>query len=94
MLWLWCRLAAIALTKTLVWELPYAAGVALKRQRKKKGKFLVYLHGRPFEEHFHQEITIRIKMLTFNITGILPFFDMQKIIHKKANNDVRKQMGS
>jgi len=31
---LWCRLAAIALTLPLAWELPYAVGVALKRQKK------------------------------------------------------------
>ena len=33
---LWCRLAAVALIQPLAWELPYAAGVALKRQRQKK----------------------------------------------------------
>ena len=33
---LWCRLAAIALIQRLAWELPYAAGVALKRPKKKK----------------------------------------------------------
>ena len=36
MLWLWCRLAAIALTELLAWELPYASGVALKGKIKKK----------------------------------------------------------
>ena len=39
LLWLWCRLAAAALIQPLVWELPYAAGVALKR--KKKGVLVV-----------------------------------------------------
>ena len=38
MLWLRCRLAAVALIWFLVWELPYAAAVALKRQKKKKKK--------------------------------------------------------
>ena len=38
LLWLWCRLAAIALIRPLAWELPYAAGVALKRQKKKERK--------------------------------------------------------
>ena len=33
-LWLWCRLAAAAPIPPLAWELPDAAGVALK----KKGK--------------------------------------------------------
>uniref|UniRef100_A0A8D0TGI4 Myosin-7 n=1 Tax=Sus scrofa TaxID=9823 RepID=A0A8D0TGI4_PIG len=38
LLWLWCRLAAIALIGPLIWELPYAAGVALKRQKDQKKK--------------------------------------------------------
>ena len=37
LLWLWYRLAAAALIRTpLAWELPYAVGAALKRQKKKK----------------------------------------------------------
>ena len=39
LLWLWCRLAAAALIRPLPWELPYAAGAALKSAHppKKKG---------------------------------------------------------
>ena len=33
LLWLWCRLAATAPIRPLAWEPPYAAGVALKRQK-------------------------------------------------------------
>ena len=36
LLWLWCRLAAAALILPLAWELPYAAGAALKRKKKKR----------------------------------------------------------
>jgi len=36
LLWLWHRLAATALIRPLVWELPYAASVALKKSKKKK----------------------------------------------------------
>ena len=32
-LWLWRRLAAAALIQPLAWVLPYASGVALKRQK-------------------------------------------------------------
>ena len=32
LLWLWRRLAALALIGPLAWESPYAAGTALKRQ--------------------------------------------------------------
>ena len=35
LLWLWCRLAAVAWLGPLAWEPPYAAGVALKRMKKK-----------------------------------------------------------
>ena len=33
LLWLWRRLAAIALIRPLAWELPYAASAALKKQK-------------------------------------------------------------
>ena len=36
LLWLWCRLAGIALIGPLAWEPPYAVGVALKKSKKKK----------------------------------------------------------
>jgi len=36
LLWLWHRLAAPAPIGPLAWEPPYAAGAALKRQKKKK----------------------------------------------------------
>ena len=32
LLWLWCRLAAVALFRPLAWELPFAVGAALQRQ--------------------------------------------------------------
>ena len=35
MLWLWCKLAATALIRLLVWELPHAMSAALKRKKKK-----------------------------------------------------------
>ena len=35
-LWLWCRLAAVAPIRALAWQLPCAAGAALKKQRRKK----------------------------------------------------------
>ena len=36
LLWLRCKLEATALFRPLAWEPPYAEGVALKRQKKKK----------------------------------------------------------
>ena len=38
LLWLWHRPAATALIGPLAWEPPYATGVALRRQKKKKNK--------------------------------------------------------
>ena len=36
LLWLWCRLAAVASIISLAWEAPYAASAALKRETKEK----------------------------------------------------------
>ena len=36
LLWLWYRLAAVALIGLLAWEPPYAVGAALKKTKKKK----------------------------------------------------------
>ena len=36
LLWLWCRLAAVALIQSLAWELLYAVGMALKTKQPTK----------------------------------------------------------
>ena len=46
LLWLFCRPAAVALMRTLAWEPPIAAGVALKRKRKKKN----YMHCQTWQK--------------------------------------------
>ena len=38
LLWLWCRLATVALIRSLAWELPYAMGVALKKRNNNNNK--------------------------------------------------------
>ena len=38
LLWLWCRSEATAPIRSLAWELPYAAGVALKKERERERK--------------------------------------------------------
>ena len=44
LLWLWCRLTAVAPIRPLAWEPPYAVSAALKKkkrkQKKKKEQFL------------------------------------------------------
>ena len=37
LLWLWCRLAAIAPMRPLAWELSCVAGVALKKKEEEEG---------------------------------------------------------
>ena len=39
LLWLWCRLAAVAWICPLAWELPYATGTALNKFEKKRNQF-------------------------------------------------------
>ena len=38
---LWCRLAAAAPIRPLAWELPYAAGAALKKREKGRKKSFI-----------------------------------------------------
>ena len=45
LLWLWRRPEATALIRPLAWELPYAAGAALKRKKKKKKKTVAKIPG-------------------------------------------------
>ena len=45
--WLWWRLAAAAPIRPLAWELPYAAGVAKKREKKKTKKQYSFLGRDP-----------------------------------------------
>ena len=35
-LWLWCKLATVALIQPLAWELPYTMGEALKKKKEKE----------------------------------------------------------
>ena len=41
LLWLWCRPAGTAPIQPLAWELPYAAGVALKSKKRKKREYKI-----------------------------------------------------
>ena len=36
LLWLWCRLATVALIQPLAWKLQYAMGMAIKKKKKKR----------------------------------------------------------
>ena len=54
---LWCRLAAIARIRPLVWELPNAEGLALKRKKK---KIPVCLHSQSHWPQSHRTCTILV----------------------------------
>ena len=43
LLWLWYRLAAVALIHPLAWGLPYVTGAALKSKKKKKVLYQLYI---------------------------------------------------
>ena len=42
LLWLWCRLAAVALIRPLAWEPPHAEGVGLEKKKKKEKLFSLF----------------------------------------------------
>ena len=41
LLWLWCRPVAVALTRPLAWEPPYAVCAAVKRERRNQRKSMI-----------------------------------------------------
>ena len=51
LLWLWCRLAAVAPIRPVAWELPDATGAALKKAKKKK--IMVFIHGHPMQRDLY-----------------------------------------
>ena len=53
LLWLWCRPVAVAPITHLVWELPYAKGVALKRQKGEKKNQKTIYNKHSFKERIH-----------------------------------------
>ena len=65
-LWLWCRPAAAAQIRPLAWELPYAAGVALKKQERKKLSTSLLLHPNSVR-------VIRSQVTVFTQTAVCPF---------------------
>ena len=81
-MWLWCRLAVAASVQLLAWELPYAAGVALKskklKQRNKKQK---------------KNILLRIEMkvkdtVIFFIVVVVLFWPLHSIWSSQARNPI------
>ena len=65
LLWLWHRLAATAAIGPLAWEPPYAAGMALEKDKKTKKKFFflltlmsnILISGMLFSSYFFAKFT-------------------------------------
>ena len=65
LLWLWHRPAAVALIRSLAWELPHDVDVAFKK--KKKNVLLKEKNGEFFSEgKCHRKNNIYIKFLKLN----------------------------
>ena len=47
LVWLWCRLAAVPSIRPLAWELPYAVGVALKKEREREKCIYLFIYFCP-----------------------------------------------
>ena len=72
LLWLWCRLAAVALIGPLTWDPPYAAGVALKSKNKQTKKNNHYLGGLYLKASFNLKFILSIPELSSHL-GICKF---------------------
>ena len=58
LLWFWHRLAATALIRPLAWEPPYATGVALTKDRKKKLTICLFTHSDESKNEMKKVITL------------------------------------
>ena len=81
LLWLWCRLVAVAPIWTLAWEPPYAMSKTLKKtkDRKKKRKNLIPLEI--YERKCFQMIKSRKYMVGFQGFFFLFFFLAHVCVH-------------
>ena len=58
LLWLWRRPMAAALILPLAWEPPYATGVALTKDRKKKLTICLFTHSDESKNEMKKVITL------------------------------------
>ena len=84
LLWLWLRPVAVAPIWPLAWGLPHAAGVALKKSKKKKEKserelnsiplHFIYLLSLPDRPSTCMQLTLCLGLDVANLSGLPPFF--------------------
>ena len=72
LLWLWSRLAAIALIQPLAWELPYAAPAALKGKKEKEKKSYILATHLKFVCIFSQKS--RFLLISFFSIPLMVFY--------------------
>jgi len=60
--WLWCRPAAATPILPLAWELPYAAGMALKKKKRNKNK-----NNKMVRKHFLKFTLLKLMMSRTNL---------------------------
>ena len=81
-LWLWHRLAAVTTIQPLAWELPYAVGVDLKNEKKKKFKL------RRHASSFIIYTFLNAAMLTcssIRLCNVLSWFCCRPIMHQDSD---------
>ena len=67
LLWLWCRPAAVSLIGPLAWELPYAAGTALKKKKKNSLTLYTKINSKWIKDLNIRSRSDTIKLLEENI---------------------------
>ena len=85
LLWMWCRPQAEAPTRPVIWELPYAAGMALKGKKRKNltGNVLIDWMGL-FLQLFHSSVWIIVKWddLVYSDFSVFDFFKaLRNFVH-------------
>ena len=82
LLWLWHKLAAVALIWPLAWEPPYAAGVALEKTKKKKKKDIILGSRNKKFQFFYYRLCISLRIVGFCLFVCFYFFGCTHSIYK------------
>ena len=94
LLWLWYRLASIALIWPLAWELPYTVGAYLERKEKKqKNKTWWVTTSWKWNKQFHLQITSRrIKYLGISLPKAVKdlYSEIYNTLMKETEDDTNK----
>ena len=88
LLWLWRRLAAVALIRPLAWEPPYATGVALKIEKQKSDIYRGYwqkmnrrVYPKDTAKTFRENTALYTLYLTTDVIKKKTFFSNKAFIY-------------